>query len=155
MTGIITEEKQGPSRGPVDPLGATYADEQIQILKGPAGAGVVTIPLDIEQAYGEIDRLIGEVEKDHTELTMYSQLRSMTAVTGPAARLLMGDVSLLVADAQAQYDMQSSKLFQMAIAIAGERIKRGDWVGPLTKQQLRFAPFDLSSYQSGNLYFVI
>jgi hypothetical protein len=155
MTAVTAEAKQGPSRGPADPLGATFADEQIQILKGPDGAGVVTIPLNIAEAYGEIDRLIGEVEKDHPELTMYSQLRSMSAVTGPAARLLMGDVALLVSDAQAQYDMQSSKLFQMAVAIAGERIKRGDWAGPLTRQQLRFAPFDLSSYAAGDLDFVI
>ena len=144
MNAVTAETKEGATRGASDSLGASYADEQFKLLRGPDGANVLTIPLDIEQAYGEIDRQVAEIEADHPELTMYRQLRAMSQVTGPAATLLMGDVGQLVGEAQAQYDQQSAKLFQMAVAIAGERIKRGDWQGPLTKQQLRFAPFDLS-----------
>jgi hypothetical protein len=155
MSAVTAEAKQGSTRGPVDPLGPSFADEQISLLRGPDGANVLTIPLNIAEAYGEIDRQMKEVEADHPELTMYSQLRTMTQVTGPAASRLMGDVSLLVGEAQAQYDQASTKLFQMATAIAGERIKRGDWAGPLTRQQLRFAPFDLSSYAAGDLDFSI
>jgi hypothetical protein len=46
--------------------------------------------------------------------------------------------------------MQSMKLFQMAVAIAGFRANSGAW-GPLNRQQVKFAPFDLDSYAQGDL----
>ena len=86
MNAVTAETKEGATRGAADSLGASYADEQFKLLRGPDGANVLTIPLDIEQAYGEIDRQVAEIEADHPELTMYKQLRAMSQVTGPAAQ---------------------------------------------------------------------
>ena len=155
MTEVTGQTKQGPTRGAPDPVGASYGDEQFMILKGPDNASVMTIPLDIEQAYGEIDRLIAEIEKDYPELTMWEKLASMSALTGPAARRLLGNVEGLVSSAQSQYDLQSRKLFAMAVAIGGWRANNGDWGTSLTKQQQRFLPFDLQSYERGDLDFNI
>lgn len=129
---------------------STAENEVLKLLHGPTGGDVVTIDMDVTDSLVYMQQLIAEIEQDHPELTMYSKLREMATVSGPAAQRLMGDVSTLVAEAQAQYDMQSVKLFQMAVAIAGWRAGNGDW-GDLTTAQAKFLPFDLDSYARGDL----
>jgi hypothetical protein len=127
--------------------------ESIKLLRGSAGAGVHTLRLDPGEALANIERLLANIEADHPELSMYNQLRSMGELTGPAADRLLGDVQTYVDAARASYDTQSVKAFQMAVAIGGWRAQRGDW-GPrplLNRQQQAFAPFDLDSYQAGDL----
>jgi hypothetical protein len=74
----------------------------------------------------------------------------MSQVTGPAAARLVGDVAGKVSEVQAAYDLQSMKLFQMSVAIAGMRANAGDW-GMLSRQQQKFLPFNLDSYALGDL----
>jgi hypothetical protein len=74
----------------------------------------------------------------------------MSQVTGPAAARLMGDVGGNVWEAAANYDAASIKLFQMAVAISGWRVQNGDWGTP-SRQQEKFRPFNLESYQRGDL----
>jgi hypothetical protein len=100
-------------------------------------------------------KLIEEIEEDHPELTMYQQLRSMSQVTGPAAERLVGDAASLIDEARSNYDTQSIKLFQMAVAIAGWRANTGAWGNSMSSQQQAFAPFDLESYNQGRLDFEI
>lgn len=129
---------------------STAENEALKLLHGPTGGDVVTIDMDVTDSLAYMQQLIGEIEQDHPELTMYNKLREMATVTGPGAQRIMGDVSTLVLEAQAQYDMQSVKLFQMATAIAGWRAGNGDW-GDLSTAQAKFLPFDLDSYARGDL----
>jgi len=81
---------------------------------------------------------------------MYERLAQMTQVTGPGAERLMGNVAATLDRVAARHDQQSIKLFTMAVAIGGERVRRGDW-GSLNRQQEKFRPFNLDSYVKGDL----
>lgn len=153
-TGRISSLYDQADRATTQDL-TTKGQQELNILQGPADVSVASVPLDIEQAYGVIDRLTAEIEADHPELTMYRELRKMSQVTGPAAQRLMGDVAGLVTDAQANYDVQMVKLLQMAVAIGGWRANTGGWGNRLTAQQRKFLPFDLDSYRAGQLDFTI
>lgn len=124
--------------------------ESIKILRGE-DASVATLQMDPGETLLHIDKLMGEIERDHPEITMYHELRQMSQVTGPAAERLFGDVEIYVNDARAAYDTQSIKLFQMAVAIGGWRAGMGDWGRMLNQQQSAFLPFDLDSYTAGDL----
>lgn len=132
---------------------------QVPFLFAPAGAGLLHLTgnLSIPDGLALADDLKQDIYDDLIELTSYKDLRAMSSVTGPAAARLMGDVSGRLMDAQAQYDLQSKKLFQMAVAIAGWRAKEGYWglVSSLTEQQKKFLPFDLESWRKGDLDFRI
>lgn len=126
--------------------------ENVLMLKAPPGSTVSPLAgdLSLADAAVHIDRLIGEIEKDHPELTYYEQMRNMSQVTGPAAQRLAGDVASRLVDAQAMYDQASMRIFQMAVAMGGMRANSGAW-GALSRQQQKFTPFDLQSYQRGDL----
>lgn len=126
--------------------------ENVLLLKGPQNGRIDSLAgnLDIPGAYAVVEKLLAQVEKNHPELTMYEQLRAMSQVTGPAAQRLVGDVETRVAKAQANYDRGNICLFQMALAIAGFRANNGDW-GILNRQQQKFLPFNLDSYEAGDL----
>lgn len=130
--------------------------DEIKILQGPAGGKLETLTATgVEETIQMVRLLIEEVEDDHPELTMYKQLRNMSIVTGPGAERVLGEAATYVNEARSNYDAHSVRLFQMAVAIAGMRVRRGDWGRGLTPQQVRFAPFDLTSYQRGELDFHI
>lgn len=128
------------------------------ILKGPADTTYVTMApnLDPSEVLPHIESILGELERDFPELTMYQELRRMSQVTGPGAARMMGDVASRVLEVASNYDTQSIKLFQMATAIGGQRFREGreGW-RMKTAQQRKFAPFDLMSYQKGELDFSI
>src|SRR6202035_4734434 len=144
-------------RGATDTFSVPTSDEEsVFILQG--GQGGRSDPLvsdmnvaDVLQAMNDLN---GEIENDHPELAFYRELRAMSQVTGPAAQRLVGDVANKVSEAQATYDAANIKLFQMATAIGGYRANSGDW-GDLTTQQQKFVPFNLNSYQQGDLDMVI
>ena len=128
------------------------------ILKG--GADTTWHPMVSNLAPSEIiphmEKLLTEIEHDFPELSMFQTLRDMSTVTGPGASRLMGDVYGKVLEVSSNYDQQSIKLFAMAAAIGGFRYKEGreGWRAK-TKQQAKFAPFDLNSYAKGDLDFSI
>jgi hypothetical protein len=126
--------------------------ESVLMLKGPAVGHVEALAgnLNLADAVQYMNMLIGEIEQDHPELTFYKELRSMSQVTGPAASRLVGDVASRFAEASASYDQANIKLFQMAVAIGGFRANSGAW-GSLNKQQQKFTPFNLDSYENGDL----
>jgi hypothetical protein len=130
----------------------TLNRESLPMLKAPQDTTVSPLAGDLNLADAELRvvSLLTEIERDFPELTFYQQLREMSQITGPAAARLTGDVGMKVQRAQANYDQQSIKLFQMAVAIGGWRLRRGDWQQP-TDQQKKFAPFDLMSYERGLL----
>lgn len=121
-------------------------------MTGAPGGRVDSLiaPLDFAGVDISAGRLITAIEDNHPELTLYRKLREMSQITGPAAARLIGDVSSRVQDAQANYDQTNISLWRMATAIAGERARSGAW-GPLSEQQKKFVPFDLTSYERGDL----
>ncbi len=130
----------------------TTDQENVLVLKGPAGGGIDHLAGDLNLADSAVymDKLLGEIEQDHPELVFYKELRGMSQVTGPAASRLVGDVASRVAEVMANYDQANISLFRMAVAIAGFRANSGAW-GPLNRQQQKFTPFDLYSYERGDL----
>lgn len=143
--------KRGPTHDFTEP---ERGQEEINLLTSGPGGTIATAELPEGEVQMRMDSLLAEIERDHPELAMYQQLRSMSNVTGPAAERLFGDTLNYVMEARAAYDTQSVKLFQMAVAIAGWRASTGAW-GPLNRQQVKFAPFGLDSYAAGDLDFSI
>lgn len=128
--------------------------EGVLMLKGPADGRVESLlgDLDLGSAMTVLTDLQTELENDQPILRMWKELRAMTQVSGVAALRLIGDASSIVYEAQAQYDRGLIALFQMGLAIAGWRTQNG-WYGEggLTRQQRKFAPFNLDSYKRGDL----
>jgi hypothetical protein len=134
------------------------ARESIRIIAAGPDAKVASIELPEGEVAERMDRLWSNIEHEHPELTMYDKLREMSQVTAPGAEVLVGDTSIYVNKARGGYDTQTIKLHQMGVAIAGWRANTGAWGGrgrSLTRQQQAFLPFDLESYQAGDLDFEI
>lgn len=149
VQNLFNKEKRGATSDFEEPK----ADqESILMLKGPADGKVDSLAGDLNLADSLVymKELLAEIEQDHPELVFYRELREMTQVTGPAASRLAGDVAARVSEAQAAYDNGNISLFRMALAIAGFRANSGAW-GPLNRQQEKFTPFNLDSYERGDL----
>lgn len=150
LTSEVTEAKRAPTQDLSNPSGGR---ESVKILKANSGA-MSTVQLPEGEALNYMEKLLEELEADHPELSMYNELRAMSQVTGPAAERLVGDALSYIEEARSNYDQQTIKLFQMAVAIAGWRANTGAW-GQLNRQQQAFEPFDLDSYNEGDLDFEI
>lgn len=124
------------------------------LLKGPQDTKwVALIPnINPEQVEARIESIYAEVERDFPELKFWETARGMTTLTGPAIDKLSGDVKGRLGEAQGNYDLQSTKLFQMAAAVGGFRFLEGreGW-RERTAQREKFGPFDLTSYRRGEL----
>ena len=125
--------------------------QKIDVITGANGATIDTLQMDTGDAISHIEHLLTEIERDHPEITMYSQLRNMSQVTGPGAARLFGDVAAYVDAARAQYDQATIKLCQMAAAIGGWRLQTNAWGPTPTRQQQAFTGYDLESYYAGAL----
>ena len=150
VSPLFADTTKRPGQETETPLDA----EALDILKGPADAGFVSMNVPTGDALTMMERLLAEIQADHPELTFYEEMRSMQSVTGPAASRLMGDVEAPIMEAQANYDMQLTKMLQMAVAIGGWRLSGGAWPDG-TQQQRNLAGFDLNSYGRGDLDFTI
>jgi len=129
------------------------------LLKGHEGGTTDTLVgnLDPQTIIPIVQEILAEIEKDYPEITMYEKLRDQNIVTAPGAARLMGDVERKMSRPAANYDLANVKLAQMAMAIGGWRVQKGDWGAKnrLTRQQQKFLPFDLTSYNKGELDFSI
>lgn len=127
--------------------------QQQVLLKGGAGGTTDTLvgTLDPQTIVPIVDKLLEEIEKDYPEITMYEKLRDQNIVTAPGASRLMGDVAKKLGRPATNYDLANTKLNQMGMAVGGWRANNGDWGSNLTPQQRKFLPFDLTSYNKGEL----
>lgn len=148
LTADVTEAKRPATQDMNNP---SAGRESVKIFTADEGGQVSSVQLPEGEALAYIEKLLAEIEDDHKELTMYTELRAMSQVTGPAAERLIGDAAALIMEARSNYDTQSVKLFQMGVAISGWRANSGAWGRSLTRQQQAFLPFDLASYQQGDL----
>lgn len=147
-------------RGKTEELPDPNADrEAIMWFKGPKDGSVSHLSADLNfaGAWPFMEQLLTEIEQDHPELNYFQQMREMSTVTGPAAARLIGDVAARVYEAASNYDRGSIALFQMGVAIAGWRVRTGAWTknSKITLQQRKFMPFDLTSYERGQLDFAL
>ena len=119
--------KRPPQSDWADPLDADR--EGVLLLRAPAGTTVHPLvgDLNLGEAAATMAMLQTEIESDHPELAMYRELRAMSQITGPAANRVMGDTAGLLQEAQANYDLATSTICCMAVAIGGWRAARGDW----------------------------
>jgi hypothetical protein len=132
--------------------------QQQVLLKAGDGDGkteTLVGTLDPQTIVPIMEKLIAEIEKDYPEITMYEKLRDQNIVTSPGAQKLTGDVARKMSRPAANYDAGNTKLVQMGSAIGGMRANNGDWGSSLSPQQQKFLPFDLSSYNKGELDFTI
>jgi hypothetical protein len=130
--------------------------ETLNVLEGPQGTTVTTIDLKLAEAGDVLDRITKSIERKCPEIIFYSELRSMTQVTGPSASKLLGDVDRKVRQIASGYDQDLIKTHQMSTAIGGWRLQQGvdGWADPSEAQQ-KFDGFNLESYAKGDLNFDI
>lgn len=100
----------------------------------------------------QIKSIIENLEKDHPQLTFYDKLREMQYVSGPGGRAMFGDVEAIYNEICANYDAALERATEMAMAIAGQRLKdrQMGWAQPSEKQQ-RVAGWDLDSFAKDRL----
>lgn len=139
---------------------AAASAENIDFLQGDENAGIEQPVFDIGQTLAMADRIKEGILDENPEASFYAQLRSMSQVTAPGAERLLGDAVSRCRLVRAGYDMNTVKLFQMAIAMNGMRAnlpagRAGGWARPLTARQLVFKPYDLDSYKKGLMDFSI
>ncbi len=140
------------SRGPQT---TNRAPSTLGILTAPEGASISTLEADVAQDVELLFKLIKSLEDDYPEITLYSDMRQMTQTTGPAADKLTGDVKNRFVSRAAAADVQTKKLIQMAVAIAGLRASDGSWRERMDYKREKFKGFNLESYASGDLDFDI
>lgn len=135
--------------------------DKARVLEFPQGTQFLNIPWQVGEVSVAIDKVLHELEQDHPELAMYPTLRANPGIAGVAARALVGDVEKLVWPAEAMYDQHTIKLCQMAVAIAGYRLRNG-WEAaaraagsPLDARHQKFANYGLDSYGAGDLAIAI
>jgi hypothetical protein len=131
-------------------------EETLNVLEGGAGTDLKTLPFDSEAILAVIHEVKAGIEKKCPEVVFYDKLREMTQTTGPSIQGLLGDVGAKVRAISAGYDRQLIKLLQMSVAIAGWRVREGDWDGTqldagLSEAQQKFAPFNFESWAAGDL----
>jgi hypothetical protein len=132
---------------------------KVPYLKLPPGGSVSPLigMMPIGEIGGYLDRINAQVESDLPEIVVSQQLRLMSSVTGPGAARMMADAAGRLDEAQGNADAGLVKASQMLVAIGGYRLNSGAWgaTSKLTRQQQKFAPFGLESFERGDLDFGI
>lgn len=144
-TGVV-----GPSRT-TDP--AALAEEIAFREVAPTG-GIEMLQFDIGDALETIAGIKANILEMNPEADFYHQLREMTSLTGPGAQRALGDAVGRTNLFRNGMDINTNKLDQMAVAISGWRLNRGDWENPTARDEV-FRPFSLESYAAGDLDCVI
>lgn len=153
-----------PSEIGLGQVGAPPVDyaETFDIVPVPEDAQLLQAHFDIGQTALLLDKIQQGILDEAPEASFYQKIREMAQVTAPGIQRAMGDVARRVDLAGDGYDAQTVKLHQMAIAMAGFRVNRGDWnrdrdgaATRLSRRQQAFARFDLESYGRGELDFMI
>jgi hypothetical protein len=146
---------QAEKRGATDDFTSPVIDrESLQYLHIPDTAGKVEglgTKVNLRDAMEYIRQQLTELEQEKPELVLWRELRQMSQVTGPSVARLMADVGNRLYEVQANYDTNLVKAHQMAVAIGGYRLGAGDWGTRVTPAQMKFADFDLRSYEQGQL----
>lgn len=154
--------------GEVLPLiGATYnantkqlipADTRLNFVafKADSTKGAVSVHdlsglLKLAEAHPHLKMQLESFNDDYPELQAAAIIRENSQLSGAALERMLTPAQNRLDAAQAAYNQQWIKFRQMGAAVGGMRLRNG-WQGR-TKQMQAFAPFDLNSYESGDLDF--
>lgn len=110
---------------------------------------------DLGQTLAVLQLILDNIKDENPEARFYSELRSMSTLTGPGAERALGDAVSRCNRARAGYDVQTVKLFQMAMTMCGLRSNDGSWGPRLSRRQQAFKEFSLDSYRAGDMDFGI
>lgn len=147
-------------RGATHDFANPNADRESQgLLPAPADTTVHSLleNLGLGESDSHIVRLIAEIEKDLPEITLSDKLMAMSQVTAPGAIPLVQDVQGKYRESERNYDAGLIKLGQMCVSMGGALARSGAWGprGQLTRGQAKFLPFDLASFDRGDLDWAI
>lgn len=110
--------------------------------------------LSIGEAREVVNAILAELKERNIEATTWQRIRETGDTSGRAVRLMLGDVLGRMRGVAGNYDAAHVSLFRQLVAIGGMRFKegRGGWAQKTAQQKL-FSPFDLQSYERGDLDF--
>jgi hypothetical protein len=110
--------------------------------------------LQLSEAREHINSILSELKERNIEATTWQRLREMNDISGRAVRLMLGDVEGRRNGVAVNYNAAHVSGFRQLVAIGGMRFKegKGGWK-QRTEQQKLFSPFDLNSYERGDLDF--
>ena len=156
---IATRDSYGatPSEITTGALAESPTDyaEMFDVLPVPDGSQLLQAQFDVGKTGEMLDRIQAGILDEAPEAAFYQRLRDMQTVTRPGAMAAVGDVEKRLGLAADGYDAQTVKLFQMAVSMAGYRVQERTWSGAqrgrLSLRQQAFVPFDLGSYDAGDL----
>lgn len=154
VRGSMSGGTLNPARGADGTIDPKKLAEQLGFWPIEKDGGIDQLSFDIGQTLAMLEFVKAGILEANPEASFYHDLREMSTLTGPAVERALGDAVSRVNQARAGYDAQSVKLFQMALAMAGYRLNRGDWENPTARDRV-FEPFDLDSYTRGELDMVI
>lgn len=120
--------------------------------KGSGSVEDLAGTLDLAQASPELERQLRDFSDAYPELSAYSIIKQNSQLSGAALDRLLTPAQNKLSKAAVNYDRQWIKFCQMKLAVAGWRVNTGAWRSR-TRQQAKFAPFDLGSYERGDLDF--
>lgn len=166
VAGRIVTNRNSPERVITMPRPAESGDrqtdaeatsERLDILEVTGeGGGISSILFDLGQTKELLAFLQESIYAENPEGKAWDRLREQSQVTGPGAERMIGDIVGLIKDARDSLDPGTVALHQMAIAIIGERLRRGDYApAVLTSRHEAFRDFDLDSWRRGQLDMII
>lgn len=125
-------------------------------FKTGEGAGVLDLAgtLKLAESHPFLTGLLESLNDDYPELQAAAIIRDNSNLSGAALERMLTPAQNKLDSAQAGYNAQLIKLRQMQIAVAGMRANGGGWSN-LSKQQALFKPFNLKSFERGDLDFSI
>jgi hypothetical protein len=131
------------------------AAEQMDLIRMDDTGAFVTIDFDVGQTMAMLNLQLDSILAEAPEARYGQELRQMSAVTGPGMTRILEPIVGRLTSAQEMHDPNTLKILQMATAIMGERIKRGDIPADILRSRPRrfdaFRPFDLASHGQGIL----
>jgi len=143
--------------GPTDEMTNPQAGrEELPYLFAPEGTTFFK-PIEnlgLAEAVPYLDSLRQEIEADLPEATMEERISQHPQVSGVALRMMFPGVDRRVQEAQGNADATLVKLMQMGVSIGGH-LARSEWGGSLTDTQKLFQPFDVASYDRGELWMTL
>jgi len=106
-----------------------------------------------------LQMMIDSMRAEAPESSFSQQILEMTQVTAPGVERALGPIIGRVKDARKNYDTQTIKLIQMALAMAGWRVQTNGYPAALVNSRpdryQALAKFNLDSYGRGLLDFTI
>jgi hypothetical protein len=127
-------------------------DRVLLLAKGNVSVADLSGLLKLSEAHPYLKELILSIGGDYPELEYKQILKESAQMSGIALERLLTPAQNRLDGAQSYYNEQIVKLRQMQLAVGGMRANGGGWT-MRTKQQAVFRPFNLNSYQAGNLDF--